>query len=191
MIEVQLKATSANAFVAFLASEFDPPQIKKLLAGLRPDEARLLTGSLPATERVPFSAMNRLTVLAARQKNEPLKDFGRRAGRFIADYATQRVYKYVLVLLSPPRILKAAPLAWSRIFDRGVLTVDVGRGRARISIRDFAPDVAGCARITGWFEFVGSRSARDMRVVHASRGGRGPALRLGLHLDGMSPDGNT
>jgi len=28
-------------------------------------------------------------------------------------------------------------------------------------------DPAGCGRITGFFEFVGGRSARDLKVVHS------------------------
>lgn len=175
MTEVMLKATSANGFAAFLAREFPKAELKSILAELPPGEAELFTGDLPATATVPFSAMNRLTVIAARKKGEPLQPFARRAGVAIAEYATRTVYKYVLVFMSPQRILKTAPLAWSRIFDRGVMTVEIEHEHGRIRLRDFAPDTAGCARITGWFEFVGNHSAKNMNCVHSACAAEGAA----------------
>jgi hypothetical protein len=63
------------------------------------EDARLMEGGITATERVPFSAMNRLTAVAAEVKNEPLEEFARRAGRFVAEYGTRTVYKYVMILM--------------------------------------------------------------------------------------------
>ncbi len=112
--------------------------------------------------------MNRLTTVAAEVKNEPLEQFARRAGRFVADYGTRTVYKYVMIPMTPQAILRAAPAAWGRIFDRGTLLVDVEKGRARIRLQEFTADRAGCARITGFFEFVGERSAPDLKVEHTA-----------------------
>jgi hypothetical protein len=162
-----LKATSANGLAAFLARELTPEQLQRALGGLPPGEPRLFSGSLVASERVPFAALNRLTTLAARERLEPLKPFARRAGRFIADYGTKTVYKYVFVLMSPQAVLRAAGAAWGRIFDRGKLTTEFGETSAQIRLADFPADPAGCGRITGFFEFVGGRSARDLKVVHS------------------------
>jgi len=166
--DVMLKATSANGLAAFLAQELSPDELERALGELPPGEALLFQGSLIASARVPFAALNRLTTLAARQKMEPVKEFGRRAGRFIADYGTKTVYKYVLVLMTPEAVLRTASAAWGRIFDRGKLTVEFGDASARIRLEDFPADTAGCARITGFFEFVGSRSAKALKVVHST-----------------------
>jgi len=91
---------------------------------------------------VNSQAVDRLNVLAAREKGEPL-NFGRRAGRLIADYATRTVYKYVLVLRPRPRARTA-------------------------SACESSPPTSRAARVTGWFEFVGNRRAKDIRVVLSS-----------------------
>jgi hypothetical protein len=109
--ELTVKATPANGLATFLAQELTPAQLARALEALPPGEARLFTGKLVASERVPLAAMNRLTTLAARERMEPLKAFARRAGRFTADYGTKTIYKYIFVLMSVQAVLRTAGAA--------------------------------------------------------------------------------
>jgi len=168
LAELMVKATPANGLAIFLAKELTPDQLTRALEGLPPGEARFFTGTLVASELVPLAAMNRLTTLAARERMEPVKSFARRAGRFVADYGTKTVYKYVFVFMSPQSVLRAAGAAWGRIVGHGKLTSEFGEKSARLRLEDFPADPAGCGRITGFFEFVGTRSDEGLKVVHSA-----------------------
>jgi hypothetical protein len=174
--ELTVKATPANGLAAFLVQELTPPQLARALEALPPGEARFFTGKLIASERVPLAAMNRLTTLAARERMEPVKAFARRAGRFIADYGTKTIYKYVFVLMSVQAVLRTAGAAWGSIVGHGKLTSEFGDTSARIRLENFPADPAGCGRITGFFEFVGGRSAKDLKVVHSACAAEGASV---------------
>lgn len=175
MAEPNVKATPVNGLVSFVRRELAPAQYKAVLAELPPDQARYFTGELLANEQVPLGAVNAFTRASAAQKGEPVNEFAVRAGRFGAEIGLKTVYKFILTLLSPQSVLRAAPMMWKKVYDSGEMIVEPGSDGAMIRIRQFVPDPAGCGRITGWFSVIAERSAKDATVRHATCGSRGDA----------------
>lgn len=168
MPDIHVKAVPVNGLFQFVAGELAPEQLRGVLEKIGGD-ARWFTGHLLAHETVPLPAVNRFTEFAAETKKEPVKNFSRRAGRFGAEIGLKSVYKFILAVLSVEAVLKKAPFIWTRVYDGGVLNVDAGPNRARVSLTDFPSTVAGCGRISGWFEVIGEHAgAKEMRLVHSS-----------------------
>ena len=79
-----------------------------------------------------------------------------------------------MMVLSIEAVLRKAPLMWSRVYDRGEMTVESEENHARIHVADFPSEPAGCGRATGWFRVIGERAgAKNIRVDHASCVARG------------------
>jgi hypothetical protein len=173
MAEPQVKATPVNGLVSFVRRELTPQQYKNVLAALPPEQARLFTGELLANEYVPLTAVNAFTYKSAAEKGEAPETFAVRAGRFGADLGLKTVYKFIMALLSPQSVLRAAPMMWKKVYDSGDMTVDPEDAGAVIHVRNFLPDRAGCGRITGWFSVIAERSAKDAKVEHVKCGARG------------------
>lgn len=173
MAEIMVKATPVNAVANFVRKDLTPAQRQALLAKLTPEEARLFDGKLMATASIPLTLMDRFTTLAAAVKGEPVFDFARRAGNFGAEEGTRTVYKFIMSLMSPESVLRAAPMMWKRVYDSGSLKAEARDGHGEISIDDFPSSKALCGRITGWFEFIGKKSAVNSVCVHSSCRSRG------------------
>lgn len=169
MSEVRIKATPVLGLASYIKARLSPAQQARLQAQLGPDEARVMEGRLLASETVPIGVSNRLTDLAARECGQTPFEFGRAAGRVVAELGTRTVYKFILALLSPQSMLRMAPTLWGRVYDTGHLVAEAGEGQGRLTLRDFPDQHEGfCGRTTGWFEFIGEKAARNMRVSHAA-----------------------
>ena len=173
MSEVHIKATPVLGLAGYIKSTLSPAQQARLQAQLGPGEARVMEGRLLASETVPVDVSNRLTDLAARECGQTPFEFGRAAGRVVAELGTRTVYKFILALLSPQSMLRTAPTMWSRVYDAGRLEVEVGDAWGRIHLRDFPVHDGMCGRITGWFEFIGEKARKGTRTVHATCRARG------------------
>ncbi|MBW3670076.1 MAG: hypothetical protein KY432_00220 [Acidobacteria bacterium] len=175
MNDVQVKAVPVNGLYTFVQTELTSEQLKAAIDSLPPDERQWFTGHLLAHQQVPYTAVNRFTVEAAKQKGEPLESFSLRAGRYGANLGIKTVYKFVMMVMSIEAVLRKAPLMWSRVYDRGKMTVESASGSARIHVADFPSDEAGCGRATGWFTVIGEKAgAKNLKVDHPvcrARGG--------------------
>ena len=168
MPDIHVKAVPVNGLFQFVTGELAPEQLRSVLEKLGSD-ARWFTGHLLAHEVVPLPVVNRFTEFSAEAKKEPVKSFAKRAGRFGAELGLKSVYKFILAVLSVEAVLKKAPFIWTRVYDGGVLTVDAAQNRARIHLREFPSSIAGCGRISGWFEVIGDRAgAKELRLVHSA-----------------------
>lgn len=166
MSDIHVKGTPVNGLAAYIRRELSVAEWERFSRSLPADEARLISGALLATDAVPLESVNRLTLKAAQAAGRPVFDFARSAGRFGAELGTRTVYKFILMLLSPHSVLRTAPSMWTKVYDAGRLSVDVKEGWGRLQVEDFPADEAVCGRITGWFEFIGERAARDLVVRH-------------------------
>ncbi len=167
-MEVQVKATPVNALAAFVAHDLTPIQRQTLFGRLGPEVAQQFDGKLIATAYVPLELVDRFTTEAARLKGEPPFEFARRAGNAGAETGTRTVYKFIMTLLSPESVLRAAPLMWKRVYDSGSLAPEVGDHRGKLVIHDFPFSPALCGRITGWFEYIGKKAAANATTRHSS-----------------------
>lgn len=165
---VHVKAVPVNGLSQFVARELSPDQLEHVQERMG-DDARLFTGHLLASDQVLLEIVNRFTAYAAEAKQEPLKSFGKRAGRFGAELGLKSVYKFIFAVLSIDFVLKRAPFMWSRVYDGGTLIVESAANKATIRLRDFPSHEAGCARATGWFELIGQKSGtRDLVCTHSA-----------------------
>lgn len=175
MSEVRVKATPALGLADYVRRTLSPDQLARLRTQLGAEEQRILDGKLLANETVPVELPNRLTELAAREAGVSAFEFGRAAGRIGAELGTRTVYKFIMALLSPQSVLRLGPTIWSRVYSGGRLEPEVGDDWARIRLVDFPAHEGGCGRITGWFEFIGEKAAKDTRVSHVTCRVRGDA----------------
>jgi predicted hydrocarbon binding protein len=168
MPEIHVKAVPVNGLYEFVAGELTAGQLRAVLDHMG-DAARWFNGHLLAHEIVPLTAVNRFTELAAEAKKEPVKAFGRRAGRYGAELGLKSVYKFILAMASIDYVIRKAPFMWTRVYDGGRLEVESAPNRGKVHVLDFPGSAAGCARITGWFEVVLERAGgKDVRNVHTS-----------------------
>jgi predicted hydrocarbon binding protein len=173
MPDIHVKAVPVNGLYQFVAQELTSEQLRGVLDRLG-DDARWFNGHLLAHEMVPLGAVNRFTELAAEAKKEPVKSFGRRAGRFGAELGLKTVYKFILALASIDYVLRKAAFMWTRVYDGGELVIESNGNRAKAHVRDFPGSPPVCARITGWFELIAERAgAKDLHCVHTSCVGEG------------------
>jgi len=174
MADIHVKGTPVNALAAYIKRELSAGEWERFTTTLKAEELQIVSGALLASASVPLETVNRVTARAAEAAGRPVAEFARSAGRFGAELGTRTVYRFILMLLSPQSVLRTAPSMWSRVYDGGRLSVEVKEGWARLRVDDFPADPAGCGRITGWFEFIGERAARDLVVEHEpcrTRGG--------------------
>ncbi|MEO7921945.1 MAG: hypothetical protein ABIT01_20960, partial [Thermoanaerobaculia bacterium] len=80
---VLVRGTPVIGLCHFIEKELDPAARARVYAKLPPKWAGSCSnGTLFATDRVPLSVVNQLTMAAAEAKGEPLDSFARRAGAF-------------------------------------------------------------------------------------------------------------
>lgn len=166
MPEPMVKATPVNSLAGYVRQQLGDARTDELAASISPQATAWFAGRLLAHEQVPLSALNEFTTRAAEAASRPVTEFAHSAGRYGADQGLRSVYKFIMVLMSPESVLKTAPLMWKKVYDTGRIEVDIGDKIARITAHEFPSDLAGCARITGWFEVIGQKSAEGMRVAH-------------------------
>lgn len=169
MPEAKVKAVPVNSLFDFVHKELSPAQMQATIAKLPPGDAKYFTGHLLANEVVPLIAVNQFTRAAAESKGEQVASFARRAGRYAGEQGIRSVYKFIMMVMSIDSVLKKAPFMWTRVYDVGALEVESSGNTAKIHLRDFPSESAGCARVTGWFEIIGEHAgAKDIRVLHQS-----------------------
>lgn len=166
MPEPTVKATPINSLSVFVRTQLGDARTDAIVEAMGGGARSWFTGRVMAHEQVPLSAVNEFTTRAAEAAGEDVTKFAHRAGRFGAEQGLKTVYKFIMVLLSPESVLKAAPLMWKKVYDTGRMEVETGNHTATITIHDFPAHPAGCGRITGWFEVIGEKSAKDMTVTH-------------------------
>ncbi len=174
MTEAKIKATPVNGVAQFVEQELEPDEVVRLKETFSPEERKLFTGKLLASQEVPVSLVNRYTREAALIKGEDVESFGRRAGRFGAELGMKTVYKFLVMVVSMETILKKSQTIFSRIYNSGELTFDIGPGNATAYLRDFPAEEVGCARLSGWLEHLGSAAkVTSIDVRHVSCRARG------------------
>lgn len=167
MPEAKVKAVPVNSLVEFVQKELTQSEFQSAIAKLLPGESKYFTGHLLANEVVPLTSVNQFTRAAAEAKGEQVASFGRRAGRYAGEQGIKSVYRFIMMVMSIDSVLKKAPFMWSRVYDVGTLEVESVGNSAKIRLRDFPSEHAGCARVSGWFEIIGEKAgAKDIRVIH-------------------------
>lgn len=161
------KGTILRSLLKFIESDLTPTQHQAALDALTPDErSHAQRSSVLASQKVPETLLNRLTVVAAAAKGEPLESFGRRAGEAEIREAVG-VYRVLTMVLTPTALLRKASTLWTTVHSHGTLSVEEGDRSARLTLADFPSEAAHCARLTGWFEGAGKlTNSKNARVVH-------------------------
>lgn len=167
MAEARVKATPVNGAVKFIQQELTPEQLRTVRELFTPQELKYLSGSVLASEEVPLELLNRFTRMAAEAKGQSVESFGRGAGRFGADLGMKTVYKFLMLVLSMETIFKKAQTIFSRVYNMGQFNVEVSGKTAVAHLREFPSEEVGCARLSGWLEYLGTAVGVDnMKVRH-------------------------
>ena len=164
---IHVKGTPLKSFLTFIDLELTADQREEVFASVPGELAgRLRNKQVVATDYVPVSLLNQITVEAARVKGEPVEGFARRAGQFAARDAVNTVMRFLIRIFTPDTLLQKGAAIWKSVYDRGELRATrEGPTRARVMLADFPSEAAGCARITGWIEeMTAMTKVRDVRV---------------------------
>jgi uncharacterized protein (TIGR02265 family) len=150
---VTVKGSPVRSLQKFIEMDLTAAQREDMFRNLPTDYAARFRQTILATETVPIHMLNRFTEEAARAKGEALEEFARRAGREAAGDAVKGIYRFFARVLTPTALLGKASNMWSALYNRGQMTVEEqGPANARIRIKDFPSELAGCSRVTGWIE---------------------------------------
>ncbi|HKB80687.1 MAG TPA: hypothetical protein VKH35_13320 [Thermoanaerobaculia bacterium] len=162
---ITVKGSPVRAMQKFCEAELDVSQ-RNTLYDTVPELGGRMRGPILPTETIPVTALNRLTVEAARIKGEPLEQFARRAGHEAAAEAVRGIYRFFALVLTPPALLGKASQMWSAIYSCGRMQVlEQSERSATIALFDFPSEVAGCSRVTGWIErMAGMTGARNVQI---------------------------
>lgn len=163
---VTVKGSPVRSLQKFLEKELTPEQLRSVFSTLPADYAERFQQPILSTEAIPVYLLNRLTVEAAKVRNEPLEEFARRAGRDGASEAVNGIYRFFALVLTPAALLSKASQMWKTLYDRGDMLVDEQtETSARIRIVDFPSEAAGCARVTGWIERMAEMTGvKNLRI---------------------------
>ena len=165
---VTVKGSPVRSLQKFLDATLTPDQRRTVMSTLPQEFAARFDRPILATETVPFHLLNRMTVEAAKVRNEPLETFARKAGREAATDAMNGIYRFFALVLTPAALLSKASPMWKSLYNRGDMRVeDQTDTSARIRIVDFPSESAGCARLTGWIERMAELTgAKNVAVDH-------------------------
>ncbi|HVT05414.1 MAG TPA: hypothetical protein VHL58_18795 [Thermoanaerobaculia bacterium] len=176
---ITVKATPFRAMRKFMESELTPPQRESVLAQLSSEfpeyAARMRGGTIMASDRLPLVMVNRLTELLAKTVGQPLEEFAKRAGALGAEEAVNTVLKIMISFFSPQRMLDKTPTIWKTLYSHGDLLVEHTDTTATVELKNLpTQSIAGCGRITGWFEWLAMKTgAKDVNVNHLECRARG------------------
>jgi hypothetical protein len=166
---VLVRGTPVLGLLHFVEKELTPEK-KKIVARqvAEPWGERFATNGVIASDRVPLSAVNKLCTLAAQARGEDVVAFAERAGLFGAKEGISTVFKPFFYILSVANALSIAPLMWGRVYENGgQMRVDSRGKSAEIRITGYPGDPSGCARVSGWFRYIGELSgARNIVCRH-------------------------
>ncbi len=152
--EITVKGSPIKSLLKFLQKELTPEQLAEVYS-IAPESAReqLRSGVFLASQTLPVTLVNQMIERAAAAKGESVETFAKRVGKAGASDAVAGIYRLLVLVLTPPAILKKAGLMWSGLYNRGKLEImDQTSDTATIRLSDFPSQVAGCSRITGWIE---------------------------------------
>lgn len=163
---VTVKGSPVRSLQKFLDAELTPEQRQRVFDALPAEYAARFLSPILATETVPVHMLNRVTMEAARARNEDVETFARRAGREAAGDAVKGIYRFFAMVLTPAALLSKASQMWSSLYNRGEMRVDEQtETSARIRIMNFPSEAAGCARVTGWIERMAELTGvKDIQV---------------------------
>ena len=168
--ESTIKGSILAATLEFLEQELTPQQREEVFARVDPKRERTGARKVLATERIPLSFVNELTVVAAQVKGEPLSSFARRSGRFAADFGMKGVYRFLVRALQPGFALSKATSVFSTVNERGRLEATRDGDKAAIvKLLDLKAELAMCERIHGWLERLNQMTGVKNTVVEQTK----------------------
>jgi hypothetical protein len=165
---VTVKAVPVRSLQKFIEAELTPEQRAEAFSNLPPEWAEKLKYPVLATETIPVSMVNRLTVEAAAARGEPMDQFAHRAGKAAASEAMSGIYRFFALVMTPSALLSRAAQVWHTLYSRGQLKVSNQTDHsATLTLVDFPTEPAGCGRIRGWVERLTELTGvKNIRVVH-------------------------
>lgn len=163
---VTVKGSPVRSLQRFIESDLSPEQREAAFSNLPPEYAARFRLPILPTETIPLHMLNRVTEEAAKAKGEQVEQFARRAGHHAASDAVKGIYRFFALVLTPPTLIAKASHVWSSLYNAGDFHVtQESDTSARIALRDFPSEVAGCSRITGWIERMAELTGvSDVRV---------------------------
>ena len=174
---VTVKGSPVRSLQKFVEQDLTPAQREAVFRSLPPEYRTRLESVILPTETVPVHMLNRFTEEAAKAKGESLDSFARRAGQEGASEAIRGIYRFFALVLTPAALLSKAGNMWGSLYNQGKMVVeDQTDHSARIALRDFPSELAGCTRVTGWIERLAEMTgAKDVDVKQKKCFARGDA----------------
>jgi hypothetical protein len=165
-----VKGTVVINFLKFINSELNEKERGQLFSTVREEyRYRIANNKILATDQLPVSILNDLTMVAANIKGEAIGSFARRVGRFASEEGVKGIYQLFGRELTPAYQLAKASLFWSMLYDKGRMeAVEKDKNGAIIRLIDYPSEVVMCERIYGWLERMNQLTGvKNTKVIHS------------------------
>ena len=179
--DVLVKATPLMSVQAFMEKHLSPAGVDAVLAKASaefPGEVARLAERKPiASDRFPVVFVNRLLELTAEKLGNPPEALAHRVGRFAAERSASGILRLAMMILSMPALLRKLAPVWTQLYSHGKMTFESDDNSATIELSEYpVVSAAGCARISGWFEWFSQQAQKSAVVSHTdcrAKGGSG------------------
>jgi len=159
------------------------PALARVLAAMKPENARVIAGGLARNNWYPFDAYLDFCLTGDRVLGKG--DYSHaRANAAIAAEADLNIFLKVMVMVfsTPSELVQKLPTIWSKYYDSGVIVVTQDTPeQIRVELRDFpTPHALHCEIISGWVErfmqLTVARKGKTSRCSHPSCRAKGGAV---------------
>lgn len=175
----RVKGTALKSTIDFLKSHMGDEPFQKLLKGLTPEEAAVVTSPILMSGWYEFSFLRKLMKLAEGQVALSAgRSLGWELGRYSAEAALSGIYKLFFKVADVGFIVKKASYLFPTLYDSGIMEViDLQPNAAVMRVKDFnEPSSEFCDRLQGWMERTVELTGRQrVAIAHPKCRNRGDA----------------
>lgn len=183
---VLIKASPLRSLLALMTAELGEAGKTRILDRASreyPAEVTRIQQTVIASDRFPVVFLNRLIELVADELHQPLATVAHRVGRRSAEDASTGVMRLAMTLISMPSLLRKLGPIWTQMYTHGSMEHTLGDRSAAVVLKNFpVASKTNCARVTGTFEWFGSKAEKNFRITHDEcRANGGAECRWQMH----------
>jgi len=162
---MRLKGTSVVGILDYVGIHHGEEGRRQLIAALPSAEREQVEAGVLSSAWYPASLAETLLKTAEAHFKDP--GFSAGAGRHLADFGTQGVYKAMLKDGGPSKTLKTLPTMWHVYCERGDISIDFPtETECVMTVTEFPASAPLCRRLAGYFQrLVELSGGADVRVV--------------------------
>ena len=173
---LEIKGSILLGCRGFVEERFGPARWTQVQEALAPEPRAVMSAKIFPGNWYAFPILLEVMRTAKRILAPRQPFFYRDMGRFSADFAVNRFYRFLMTFTSTERVLRRAPGIWPSFYRPGRMVVlEATSNSGRLRLEDFPHDSSEfCERIMGWMERIveltGGRNCQMEHPVCITRG---------------------